>query len=54
VVYLYQRGRKTKKEHHILFVTAHPDDESMFFGPTIADLTRDYFVHLLCLSQATS
>jgi len=26
VVYLHQRGKKIKKEHHILFVTAHPDD----------------------------
>lgn len=39
------------RQHNILFVTAHPDDESMFFGPTITALTREYFVHLLCLSS---
>jgi len=26
----------------------------MFFGPTLAALTKDYFVHLLCLSQSNS
>ncbi|CAB4056751.1 PIGL [Lepeophtheirus salmonis] len=34
-------------------VIAHPDDEVMFFGPTIANLTRDHEmnVHLLVLSR---
>ena len=26
VVWLLQRGRPVNKEHHILFVFAHPDD----------------------------
>nr|ACO12149.1 N-acetylglucosaminyl-phosphatidylinositol de-N-acetylase [Lepeophtheirus salmonis] len=36
-----------------LIVIAHPDDEVMFFGPTIANLTRDHEmnVHLLVLSR---
>ena len=37
----------------VLFVTAHPDDECMFFGPTIlsaARLNRDAPPYLLCLS----
>jgi hypothetical protein len=50
VVYLHKRTRKVTREHHLLFVTAHPDDEVMFFGPTIASVATDYFVHLLCLS----
>jgi|688.fasta_scaffold197726_1 hypothetical protein len=25
-VYFHKRSRKSTKEHHILFVTAHPDD----------------------------
>ena len=34
----------------ILFVTAHPDDESMFFGPTIRYFRTASQVFLLCLS----
>ena len=37
----------------VLFVTAHPDDECMFFGPAIlsaARLNRDAPPYLLCLS----
>jgi N-acetylglucosaminylphosphatidylinositol deacetylase len=34
-----------------LFVTAHPDDETMFFSPSILDLVdRGMQVALLCLS----
>ena len=37
----------------VLFVIAHPDDECMFFAPTILALTRSgqYDVFLLCLSS---
>ncbi|XP_037950036.1 N-acetylglucosaminyl-phosphatidylinositol de-N-acetylase [Teleopsis dalmanni] len=36
----------------VLFVTSHPDDECMFFGPLIYTLTqRDVQVHILCLSN---
>lgn len=40
----------------VLIVTAHPDDETMFFGPTILSLTRRYDcdVYLLCLSNGLS
>ncbi|GLE04296.1 hypothetical protein PINS_up013211 [Pythium insidiosum] len=36
-----------------LLVTAHPDDESMFFVPLLRSLTtqRDWDVHVLCLSR---
>ncbi|KAJ2849148.1 hypothetical protein GGI22_005589 [Coemansia erecta] len=42
-----------KKQKHVLFVTAHPDDECMFFAPTLAYLSRrkDIAVTLLCLSK---
>jgi hypothetical protein len=34
-----------------LLVTAHPDDESMFFVPTLQQLVAGgYNVHVLCLS----
>lgn len=37
----------------VLVVTAHPDDECMFFGPTILSLARrkKCHVYLLCLSH---
>lgn len=37
----------------VLIVTAHPDDECMFFGPTILSLTHrnDCRVFLMCLSN---
>ena len=35
-----------------LLVTAHPDDESMYFVPTVVALReRGWHVHLLCLSN---
>ncbi|KAL1454059.1 hypothetical protein WDU94_010351 [Cyamophila willieti] len=39
----------------VLIVTAHPDDECMFFGPTILNLRlRNVHVSLLCLSAGDS
>ncbi len=37
----------------MLLVTAHPDDETMFFAPTVLNLTKkkDSEVFLLCLSR---
>lgn len=35
----------------VLLVTAHPDDEAMFFAPTVLGLTRlGHQVSLLCFS----
>lgn len=41
-----------EKPKRVLIVIAHPDDECMFFGPTIYKLTRDdqTQLYLLCLS----
>lgn len=41
-----------KQARRVLFVTAHPDDECMFFGPTIYKLTQEARcqVYVLCLS----
>jgi len=36
---------------NILIVTAHPDDEAMFFVPSITDLEKNYHLHLLCFSN---
>eukprot|EP01016_Furgasonia_blochmanni_P002202 TRINITY_DN10875_c0_g1_i3.p2 TRINITY_DN10875_c0_g1~~TRINITY_DN10875_c0_g1_i3.p2 ORF type:complete len:146 (-),score=18.32 TRINITY_DN10875_c0_g1_i3:298-735(-) len=40
-----------KKPNIVLFVTAHPDDETMFFIPAIRELKQEYKLHLLCLSN---
>lgn len=39
----------------VLIVTAHPDDESMFFGPTILSLAKrpNCQLYLLCLSNGS-
>ncbi|KAJ1834646.1 hypothetical protein LPJ63_001777 [Coemansia sp. RSA 2711] len=45
--------KQDKQQKHVLFVTAHPDDECMFFTPTLASLARQphVAVSLLCLSK---
>lgn len=45
-------GHASKSQKNVLFVTAHPDDECMFFGPSIVNILRmGCRVHLLCLSS---
>ncbi|CAF2048398.1 unnamed protein product [Brassica napus] len=42
---------ETHNKKNVLFVISHPDDESMFFSPTINYLTANaYNIHVLCLS----
>lgn len=39
----------------VLLVTAHPDDECMFFGPTLVNIIREGIdVYLLCLSNGST
>lgn len=42
-----------KDPKRVLIVIAHPDDECMFFGPTVLNLTkrRGCLVYLMCLSS---
>lgn len=43
------------EEARVLLVTAHPDDECMFFAPAVLKLTESRAaVYLLCLSSGTS
>lgn len=44
-----------KDAERVLFVIAHPDDECMFFGPTILHFTKktNCQVYLMCLSTGT-
>jgi hypothetical protein len=39
---LHSPQQKAGAVQNILLVTAHPDDEALFFGPTILQLTRHY------------
>ncbi len=36
------KSKTTKLGRNVLLVTAHPDDESMFFAPLILSLTNKY------------
>ncbi|KAF9276369.1 hypothetical protein BGZ68_010065 [Mortierella alpina] len=55
--YAFFNGRFLKtpmKKTSIVLVIAHPDDEVMFFGPTLAELTRPEHgntVRVLCMSS---
>lgn len=44
--------REIRNSKRVLFIIAHPDDECMFFGPTILHYTRksNCMVYLMCLS----
>ena len=52
VVYFWRGLRRPGIEGPVLVVTAHPDDECMFFSPVIISLTKwGVPVDLLCLSS---
>ena len=52
----YSRLKMLKDAKRILIITSHPDDETMFFGPTILSLCRGKSnfqsknLFLLCMS----
>jgi len=49
--FLIKLSNETRSEPKVLFVIAHPDDESMFFSPTIRALhSRKAEIYFLCLS----
>jgi N-acetylglucosaminylphosphatidylinositol deacetylase len=49
----YSMLKAIPRAKRVLLVIAHPDDETMFFGPTVVQLCRqkETDVHLLCLSN---
>ncbi|XP_065576564.1 N-acetylglucosaminyl-phosphatidylinositol de-N-acetylase-like [Artemia franciscana] len=57
-----QRHQNTVNKHdkklfpkNSLFVTAHPDDECMFYGPTIIKLIKNHVqVYILCFSSGVN
>ncbi|WOL05384.1 hypothetical protein Cni_G14112 [Canna indica] len=43
------------KKRNVLLVIAHPDDESMFFAPTILFLnSKGHNIHILCMSTGNA
>jgi N-acetylglucosaminylphosphatidylinositol deacetylase len=62
IVMMYFSHKKKQRdiqEHHeanqkknVLYVLAHPDDESMFFVPVIRSMKEmGYKLHIICLSN---
>ena len=50
-----EEQRKENARKTVLFVTAHPDDEAMFFVPTILTMKElGYNLHILCLSNGNA
>jgi N-acetylglucosaminylphosphatidylinositol deacetylase len=47
------RRKEIKTAKRVLLVTCHPDDECMFFGPTVLSMTKNPAVSLfvLCMSS---
>lgn len=47
--------RDVNNPRRVLIVIAHPDDECMFFGPTVLNFTKNTncLVYLMCLSTGT-
>ena len=59
VVYLSSRSKQdpfsVPKGSSVLLVIAHPDDEAMFFGPTLTAMEElKISVQVLCLSNGNS
>ena len=47
-----KRSLRIDGQGRVLLITAHPDDECMFFAPAIVTLTQaDVEIFLLCLSE---
>jgi len=54
LIYYYFWRRKESnvfENKRVMFVTAHPDDECMFFAPSIIHASKCGKVRLLCLSN---
>ena len=49
--YTSMKPYKIFNSKSVLLIIAHPDDETMFFSPTIQSLSKQGDVSILCLSQ---
>lgn len=53
---LWETNTTRNGPHRFLLLTAHPDDECMFFGPTLVHLlaSKANEVHSMCLSSGNA
>lgn len=45
------KNKHLKKERNVCLLIAHPDDEAMFFGPTIRQLSSTNRLFILCMTN---
>ncbi|XP_023326517.1 N-acetylglucosaminyl-phosphatidylinositol de-N-acetylase isoform X2 [Eurytemora carolleeae] len=50
-VQAWKQGKQLMGAKRVMLVIAHPDDEVMFFGPTILGLLKSCDIYLLCMSS---
>jgi len=46
----WKLGKELQRCKRVLLVISHPDDEVMFFGPTVLGLVKSCDIYLLCMS----
>lgn len=51
IIHTWKAGKQLSPGRRVMLVTSHPDDEVMFFGPTILGLTQGCDIYLLCMSS---
>ena len=52
LIILWRKVMIPKFPRKILLITSHPDDECMFFSPTVqAETSKGNFVYILCLTK---
>jgi N-acetylglucosaminylphosphatidylinositol deacetylase len=49
-------AENARTKTNVLLLVAHPDDESMFFGPTLLSLSKlgGYSIRVICLSTGNA
>ena len=54
--FIWDKHSPEGRRHRFLLLTAHPDDECMFFGPTLVNLlaSESNEVHSMCLSSGNA
>lgn len=54
LIIFLKKDYKLLRQKHILLVIAHPDDECMFFAPSILSLAPRNNIQVLCLSHGAA
>jgi N-acetylglucosaminylphosphatidylinositol deacetylase len=51
MIRILKKKKYNFNKKNIILLTAHPDDEIMFFYPTIKNIIKENNIHLICLSN---